>query len=206
MKKVITSLSATGLLYFKAKADSYETNEPDLFQTLANQHNVTMNGVNLINGTRGRGIFTTREIFEGDTIFAVPLRLCVKEDTTDGDVIFWSALQLMQKLNSENFWRNYRTLLPFPAGVPYELSDELLSEIADTVVSSSIRKLKREVHSELQKIMKEKASAVQEKFDWAYALVLSRSFGVNCSNDVNQPKIGYTFVPFIDMVNHSTLD
>jgi len=203
MKRVIATISASGIFFFKANADSNKSKESDLFHILAKQYSVTAHGVDLISGSCGRGVFATHEILAGETIFAVPSNLCIQEDQLEGDVIFWSAIQLMKKLSTDEFWMNYKMLLPSPAEVPFELEEEVLSEISDPAISSSIRNLKRKAHEKLQNILKEKASLVQATFDWAYALILSRAFGLRCS-DGGKQEIAYALVPFIDMVNHSS--
>lgn len=203
MKRLITAISASGIFFFKASAESNKTKESDLFHTLAKQYSVTADGVTLISGNCGRGVFATHEILAGETIFAVPSNLCIQEDQLEGDVIFWSAIQLMKKLSTDEFWMNYKMLLPSPAEVPFELDEEVLSQISDPAISSSIRNLKREAHEKLQNILKEKASLVQATFDWAYALILSRAFGLRC-NDGGKHEVAYALVPFIDMVNHSS--
>ncbi|CAK9031918.1 5 bisphosphate carboxylase/oxygenase large subunit N-methyltransferase [Durusdinium trenchii] len=170
----------------------------------------------------GRGIWSLGALEKGAEVARIPWKLLLTQASAKkalGEEVVSQlqeypciALQLIHEkymLSSKSFWHAYLEMLPSmeEIGASFTWPEEDLKLLDGSLIKNMSRFLREKIEEEYLNIAKNIFPSRQERFPaevftkerflWAYAVLLSRSFRLRFGNDEV-----IALVPFIDFMNH----
>ena len=171
-----------------------------------------------------RGLFAGDDVFKGGTVFEIPLDLCLSIDYSSNNGVSlpkadwsrlkkgiakdsalpWDILQSLAVLDASagaggDFWEHYSNLnLPQPLGVtlPFCMPERILLELGHQSIAQGAIAQKQRLKTLFPGLAVDMCDEGPTFLEWAMACVRSRAFKLE--------EDFFSFVPFLDLANHST--
>ena len=130
-------------------------------------------GVSLIINEKGRGLASLENALTGQILMRVPAGLVISEDADDPMAMLLLATQLLQSMEEDSFWTQYRSFLPtvdeFLCGGYLPLS--LLKLTGDSIILQGAEQQREEYGALVPKINRQLTNC--------YGLASSRAIRVS---------------------------